>query len=81
MKSSPDEQKQFLDETINELYRYIYPVFNVYEIRSGHDKNLYFYGTPKLDLKTIYKRLGKGFANKGYHLQSKSERGEHIIAA
>ncbi|MFP4655706.1 MAG: site-2 protease family protein [Methanohalobium sp.] len=81
MKPDPDKQKQLSDDTVNELYKYIYPVFNVYEIRSGHDKNLYFYGTPKFDLKTIYKSLWKLFANKGYQLHIKSELGEHIIAA
>jgi membrane-associated protease RseP (regulator of RpoE activity) len=81
MKSDTDRKEQLQDNITNEMHKYIDPVFDVYEIRKGHNSSLYFYGDPKLDLKTIYKSLWKLFANKGYQLHIKSELGEHIIAA
>jgi len=65
---------------IGELSEKIRPFFSIYDIQQ-QDDTLYFFGTPKDDLKIIYPKIWAIFAEKGYQFSAKYELGEHLLIA
>ncbi|VVB85107.1 Peptidase family M50 [uncultured archaeon] len=68
------------DQAADELAEKISPFFSIYEIRQ-HDGNIYFYGLPKKDIRTIYRELWAVFAKNGFEFQAGYELGENVLVA
>src|SRR4030066_798232 len=71
-----------LQETnvVDELEQKISPLFSIYEIQ-GHEGRIYFFGSPKKEIKTIYEELWSVFSLKGYEFSMKYDLGEHVLVA
>jgi membrane-associated protease RseP (regulator of RpoE activity) len=66
--------------TDNELAERINQFFSIYDIQHA-DGNIYFFGTPKEDIRIIFQKLWPFFSEKGYQFSMKYELGEHILIA
>lgn len=67
-------------ETDQEFAEKINPFFSIYDIQHA-DGNIYFFGTPKEDIKVIFQKLWPFFSEKGYQFSMKYDLGEHILIA
>lgn len=63
-----------------ELAGKISQFFSIYEIQH-QDDNIYFFGIPREDLRSVYQQLYQAFAEKGYQFSVKYELGEHVLIA
>ena len=66
--------------TDNELAERINQFFSIYDVQHA-DGNIYFFGTPKEDIRIIFQKLWPFFSEKGYQVSMKYELGEHILIA
>lgn len=66
--------------TEQELREKINQVFSIYDIQHA-DGNIYFFGTPKEDIKIIFQKLWPLLSEKGFQFTIKYELGEHILIA
>jgi len=63
-----------------ELIQKISQFFSIYDIQH-QGNNIYFFGTPKADIRIIYENLWHDFSEKGYQFYIKYELGEHVLIA
>ncbi|MFZ3169904.1 MAG: site-2 protease family protein [Candidatus Methanoperedens sp.] len=66
--------------TEQELREKINQVFSIYDIQHADD-NIYFFGTPKEDIKIIFQKLWPLLSEKGFQFTIKYDLGEHILIA
>ena len=66
--------------TEQELREKINQVFSIYDIQHV-DGNIYFFGTPKEDIKIIFQKLWPLLSEKGFQFTIKYDLGEHILIA
>lgn len=66
--------------TEQELREKINQVFSIYDIQHA-DGNIYFFGTPKEDIKIIFQKLWPLLSEKGFQFTIKYDLGEHILIA
>ncbi len=69
---------QTSSEILSSHFEEINSIFKVYEINRSDDL-IYLYGTPLLDINTIYRRLWTVFNSKGYQISFTYEPGEYIM--
>ena len=66
--------------TEQELREKINQVFSIYDIQHAQG-NIYFFGTPKEDIKLIFQKLWPLLSEKGFQFTIKYDLGEHILIA
>lgn len=63
---------------VDELIEKISPFFSIYDVQQQDDL-IYFFGSPKEEMKIIYPKLWVIFSEKGLQFTPKYELGEHML--
>ncbi len=69
-------QSQIIDDLAEKTSQ----IFSIYDIQQ-QDGNIYFFGTPREDIRLVYQKLWNTFLEKGYQFTIKHELGEYILIA
>lgn len=69
-----------IEASVMELYEDVHPLFKAYEVGYS-DGDIYFYGVPLTDKRSIHNALWGKFAAKGYRFAFTSELGEDVLIA